>query len=172
GSAINSGKMVVQSQSGVKQFSTTPVLSTAYTLPTNTTQLPYGGKNATFLDTSRVFIVYQDSLDTGKMKAVIGTIASDNSIAYGNPVAIDGNATSTGAAYVYKISSTNVIICCEVTHSYKLVFIIACSISGTTITVGTPITPTGVPASVHSLAGFCLYDSTHALVVYDYFVSS
>lgn len=92
------------------------------------------------LSASTFVVVYNDP-GSGFPNAVIGTVSGGNAISYGSPVQLFGVGTHSAAgAGVIALSSTSFLCALQLTDSSQQM--IAATVSGTTITAGTPITIT------------------------------
>ena len=90
------------------------------------------------LDTNKVVLVYHDVNDSSKTKIVVGTI-SGTTVSWGTAAIINSgyflNSNKTGIA----VLSSGLVVVCFNDNSSTTSQVVACTISGTTVTVGTPI---------------------------------
>jgi len=112
-------------------------------------------------NSNKVVIVYTDSADSGKGKAVVGTVdSSDNSISFGTIVEFEAGATSNVKASFDSNSNKVVIVYKDAGNSYYFTSIVG-TVSGTDISFGTAVV---IVSSNYSY--FCnTFDSSNNKVV-------
>ena len=86
----------------------------------------------------KVVIAYQDSDDSGKGKAVVGTVSS-NAISFGTPVAwASSGTTSTWISIAYDTNAQKVVIVYRDNDNSNYGTAVVGTVSGTSISYGTP----------------------------------
>ena len=130
--------------------------------------------NSTYLDstfdsTNNKFIVaYQDSGNSQKGTAVVGTVnASNNSISFGTPVVFQNNGIEY-CAVCYDSTNDRVVIFYHDAANTNYGVSVVGTVSGTTISFGTPV----VFASVVARTNHAAFDSVNGKVVNVYRNSS
>lgn len=137
----------------------------ASTVYTATTAGPENGNaSVSQLDTDKCVVAFQDSTDSSYGNVQILT-QSGVTISAGTKVRFSGTVVASGLS-VAKLSTTSFVISYRnATDTY--IYAVACTVSGTTITVGTPVKLSGTAggASTSVLAtsttsGLCVYGDT------------
>ena len=154
GSNPNYGKSVVGTVSGTSiSFGTVATFVSAYTGPTATTFDSTNGK---------VVIVYSDAGDSGKGKAVVGTV-SGTSISFGTVAEFESGSAEDLAATFDSTNGKVVLVYKDDNNSAYGTAIVA-TVSGTDISFGTPVVYNSGNSSSNSIA----YDSVNERVVISY----
>jgi hypothetical protein len=88
---------------------------------------------------NRTILVYRDGNDSDKLKCIIGTL-SGTSTSWGTAVEIVGNtAGNNGTAVVYDSNAQRVLIAYTDANNSNYPYVVVGEISGTSITLGTPV---------------------------------
>lgn len=88
------------------------------------------------LSSTNFVVAYSDDSDSDKGKAVVATVASDESITYGTPVAFYGTGAISRVS-IASLSSSTIVVSYRSNSDGKL-FSVVGTVSGTSITFGTP----------------------------------
>jgi hypothetical protein len=92
----------------------------------------------------RTILVYRDGNDSDKLKCIIGTL-SGTSTSWGTAVEIVGNtAGNNGTAVVYDSNAQRVLIAYTDANNSNYPYVVVGEISGTSITLGTPVSTVSV----------------------------
>jgi hypothetical protein len=100
----------------------------------------------------RTILVYRDGADSDKLKCIIGTL-SGTSTSWGTAVEIVGNtAGNNGTAVVYDSNAQRVLIAYTDANNSNYPYVVVGEISGTSITLGTPVSTVSVASSYPELS--------------------
>ena len=114
---------------------------------------------------NKVVVAYQDDGDSQKGKAVVGTVdPSNNNISFGSPVEFESGATNFPAA-VFDSANGKVVISYADSGDSETGKTVVGTVSGTSISFGTPVEFTGGGGVSYSSAA---YDSTSGKIVVAY----
>jgi hypothetical protein len=140
-------------------------LGSKYTFNNADTGSTNFGEDCASLDNSHIANIFIDDADSFKIKVIVGEIASDGSISYGSEVQVGTNTLTDTSVTICSLDSTHFAVAWVYSSS---LFAAVCSVSGTTITVGTIVT---VSSSLNAArgantVGICAVNSTKILVTY------
>jgi hypothetical protein len=116
--------------------------SISYGTKSATSVATYENYNVEGLTSTTFVLIYTDSGDTNKGKARLGTIdASDNSITYGSIVEFETGQTSlNNAKALTRLTDTTFVIAFEDSSDSSKAKAIVGTVSGTSISFGSPVT--------------------------------
>ena len=124
----------------------------------------YGGGTAYDSNSGKIVIVYNDSGDSFKGKAIVGTV-SGTSISFGTPVVYNSNINNTGdTTVVFDSGSNKVVIGYQDAGNSNYGTAIVGTVSGTSISFGTAVVYASV--GVYSI-GLGFDSSSNKVVVAD-----
>lgn len=120
----------------VNRATMTLSLGTAVSLTTDSSQLEGGYTDICTISTDKFVVSYRSNADNTIIKAVVCTV-SGTTITVGTPQTIKDYAATINLSSICKLDTDKFAIFTEDTSATHEVF--ACTVSGTVITVGTPV---------------------------------
>ena len=128
----NKGKAVGATVSGNSiTFGTAVTFESGQTSPAN-------ANACTPLSDTQFVIAFEDASDTGKAKAIVGTINSSNALSFGT-AAVTAIPNSSKYSVVSKLSSTKIVIAWSDTPSTERGMVRIGTVSGTSISFGSAV---------------------------------